>query len=352
MFDARTSPTSSSSSPSADPREDRGLTSTTPRLEVRQLRHAYGEREVLRGLSFSVAPGEVVGLLSPNGGGKSTALALLCGLLANRGGGQIVYEGRELAGIDRAYRAGLGVVFQHPSVDQKLSCRQNLHLALAMHGIFGEAAKRKIEEGLAIAGLSERGDEAGKTLSGGLLRRLDLVRAIAHDPHLLLLDEPTSGLDEGSFRSIWEAILELKKRRQMSIVVATHRPEEAARCDRLVIIHHGVAVADQSPAALVDEMREDMLQLQADDLEGLLAQLDPALAAGAYLDQGALKIPCEHGHEKVVRLVESLPAGRLRSVTLSRPNLGDVFLKLTGRSLDADIADTDGGEGQNAKTES
>lgn len=336
MFD----PVSSQSSP----RPEAASTLNTagranPRLEVRDLRHSFGEREVLRGLSFAVAPGEVVGLLSPNGGGKSTTLALLCGLLARQtnSGGQLHYEGRELQSIDRNYRRGLGVVFQHPSVDQKLSCRQNLQLALAMHGIFAAEAKRKIEEGLAIAGLSERGDEAGKTLSGGLLRRLDLVRAIAHDPQLLLLDEPTSGLDEGSFRSIWDAIFKLKAKRNLSILVATHRPEEAARCDRLVIIHNGVAVANERPAALIDAMREDMLQIQAEDLEGLLKQLDPSLASGAYLEQDTLKIPCVHGHEKVVRLVESLPAGRLRSVTLSRPTLGDVFLKLTGQSLDTDV---------------
>ena len=307
------------------------------RIELRDVHHRFGAREVLRGLNVIVRKGELVGLLSPNGGGKSTTLAILAGLLPLQHG-SIAHDGRTLARIDRKYRAQLGVVFQSPSVDQKLTSRQNLQLTLAMHGVHGEAAKQRARECLALAQLSDRADESARVLSGGLRRRLDLVRAIAHQPELLLLDEPTSGLDEVSFRAIWEAIRRLRDESGMSILVATHRPEEAAQCDRLIVIHEGVAVADATPTELVDRMRADMLRIEAENIDSLRTEIERTLQLETRIESGVLHVPCERGHELVVRLVESLPAGRLKTVTLARPTLGDVFLDLTGTSLETELA--------------
>ncbi len=317
-----------------------------PRLETRLkivgLRHAFGDRVVLDGVDLSVGHGEVVGLLGPNGSGKSTLLAIVAGLLA-RQQGEIEHEGRALTKPDAAFRSRLGVVFQQPSVDRRLTARENLQLALTMHGMGGRRAKAKVDGLLAAAGLADRADEVLDKFSGGMRRRIDLVRAVAHGPGLLLMDEPSSGLDEASFRRLWAHVDQIRQEQNVSVMVATHRPDEAARCDRLVIIDHGKVVAADTPDALIGSLADDTIAIVADEPEALGQLLEAELGVESQVSgPRELSVNCQQGHELIVRIVEAVPRGRIDAIGLRRPTLGDVFLRLTGHALDGELEEGEG----------
>ena len=308
-----------------------------PSLTVVGLGHRYGRRVALEDLALSVPAGAMVGLLGPNGSGKSTALAMLAGVLPIQRGAA-TWRGRD--GVDHAagslgYRARLGVVFQRPSLDAKLTAQQNLMLAARMHGIGGRVARERAAELLAWAGLTERAKDAVGTFSGGMARRLEIARALVHEPELVLLDEPTSGLDAASFERTWSLLGGLRRTHGVAVVLATHRPEEGALCDQLVVLDEGKVVRVDRPEALTKELAEDVVVLEGSDAEALATEVRAQFGLDARVDPqtGAVHVECARGHEVIVRLVEGLPKGRLEAVSLRRPSLADAFLKLTGRSL-------------------
>jgi len=310
-------------------------------MAARGLSFRYREREVLSGVDFEVRPGEIFGFLGPNGAGKSTLFSILAGLLSPASG-ELHIEGRR-AGGDPALRARTGVVFQAPSLDAKLSCEENLLLAAALFRVARDERRVRAAELLARFGLSERRREPAGRLSGGLRRRLELARALVHRPSLLLLDEPTTGLDAASFRSTWEHLAALRAGEGVTILLTTHKPEEAERCDRLAVLAGGRVGACETPAALRARVAGDVVELEADDPEALAAELRTRLGLEARVRRGAVAVERAAGHELVPRIVEAFPPGRLRSVTLRRPTLADAFLLLTGASLD------DAEEGAEAK---
>ncbi|MCB9475367.1 MAG: ABC transporter ATP-binding protein [Deltaproteobacteria bacterium] len=320
----------------------------TPRLSVRELRHAFGRNEVLNGLTFDVRPGEVFGMLGPNGSGKSTAMAILSGILPLQDG-RLLVDGTALTPNDRRWREDLGVIFQSPSLDAKLTAVENLKLAAALYGIKGADAKRRIDEQLAGVGLESRAKEPVGNYSGGMKRRLDIARALLHEPSILFMDEPTAGLDEASFRRAWERLDAMRQERGLTIILATHRPEEADKCDRLAILRGGKADLIDTPQALRERISTDMIALVADDLEPLRDQIRERFGLEALVDAGELLIECEKGHEIIPRLVEAFPEGRFKSVSLRQASLADVFLKITGFALDDDQpAAPDGSEAADA----
>ena len=200
------------------------LTAIEPRLAVRDLAFRHGEREVLRKVSFDVAPGEIVGLLGPNGAGKSTLLCILTGLL-RPDAGALILDGREVAPGARALRARMGVVFQAPSLDARLSALENLVLGGQLFGLSRAEAKARASDLLAAADLSARAREAAGKLSGGMRRRLDLARALVHRPSILLMDEPTSGLDAAAFAQTWQVVRALRQKEGLTVLLTTHRPD-------------------------------------------------------------------------------------------------------------------------------
>jgi ABC-2 type transport system ATP-binding protein len=311
-----------------------------PRLEIRDLRHRFGELKVLDGLSFRVQPGEIFGLLGPNGSGKSTTLRVLTGLLVPDAG-EISLDGEPVAPGGRRLRQRMGVVFQAPSLDLRLTARENLELSAALYGLPNEQAHERIEELLAFTVLRERASDLVRDLSGGMKRRLELARALLHEPSLLVMDEPTTGLDERFFRQTWERIEELRARRGLTVLLTTHRAEEAARCDRVAVVDNGQVIAEDGPEALRQRVAGDVLTIEARDPEGLCAELAERLALGCRVVDGRVVIEHERGHELIPRLVEALPVGRIDALSMHRPTLADVFVKLTGRSLRDEGAVTD-----------
>jgi ABC-2 type transport system ATP-binding protein len=304
-------------------------------LEVSGLSHRFGEVRVLNALGFRLARGEIFGLLGPNGCGKSTTLRVLTGLLVPDAG-EFKLLGQKVAPGGRELRQHMGVVFQSPSLDQRLSVRENLQLTAALWRQPRALAEQRVQQALEFAQLGERANSVVKEMSGGMRRRLELARALLLEPELLLLDEPTSGLDEPSFRRTWQRILELRERSQLSVLLTTHRAEEAALCDRVAVLNAGEVVAIDTPDALIAEVAGDVLTLEVAEPEPVVAQIERLFGLTARIADGKVLIERERGHELIPRLVEALPAGSIRSLSMHRPTLADVFVKLTGRSLGAD----------------
>ncbi len=308
-------------------------------LEAIDLTRRYGDRVAVDKLCFTVARGEVLGFLGPNGAGKTTAFSMLAGTLA-ADAGSIVLDGERMTPGARALRARMGVVFQHPSVDAKLTARENLAMGASLYGLVGRDAKDRVSWGLDLVGLGDRADDLVETYSGGMRRRLELARVLLHRPEVVLLDEPTQGLDVGATRRIWTQLLDLRKRESITILLTTHSPEEAEHCDRIVVLDKGRSIASGSPDELRAKVGGDVITIEAAEPEALVADLKARLGIDAKVVDDKVVFKQLRAHEAIPRLVEAFPDGRLRSVGMRAASIGDVFLELTGKSLDgADAED-------------
>ena len=222
-------------------------TAGAPALAVEGVSHAFGSRKVLDDVSFSVAPGEFALLLGLNGAGKTTLFSLITRLYYSTTGSIGVY-GHDIRREPLRPLVLIGVVFQQPTLDLDLTVEQNLFYHASLHGMSRAAARRRIEEELARAELADRRREKVRQLSGGQRRRVELVRALVHEPKLLLLDEPTVGLDVQSRRFLLEHVRRLCTERGVGVLWATHLVDEAAPDSRIVWLQRG-RVAAASPAA-------------------------------------------------------------------------------------------------------
>lgn len=305
---------------------------SAPRLAIEGLRVRRGERWVLTDVSFEVSPSEVFGILGPNGAGKTTVFHVLTGLLAPEAG-RIRLDGAEIQPGDRAFRSRIGVVFQAPALDPRLTARENLTLAARLYDVPRETARERIRDLLQRAELEARADEPIERFSGGMRRRVELARALVHDPPILILDEPTTGLDEGAFRRTWDHLLSLRRERGLTLLLTTHRPEEAERCDRLAILDRGRIVACDTPDRLRARVSGDLLLIEAADPHEVAAVVSERFQVDARVLDGKVVLERPRGHELVPRVVESFPEGSLRSVSMRRPGLGEAFLELTGHEL-------------------
>lgn len=299
---------------------------------------------VLDGLSLELRRGEVLGLLGPNGSGKSTALSLLSGLHLPESGQIRWHLDGDLSPTSHRARAAFSVVFQSPSLDNQLTARDNLLLAAQMRGLSRSAARTASDDLLTAFDLAARADDRVKTFSGGMKRRLDLARALIAAPQALLLDEPTAGLDEHAFRAFWRALETRRHTHALSIATATHRPDEAALCDRLLLVHRGKIVAGGKPADLVASLGEDLIEIGTAHAEDVAKELARSLSLTTRHDAAERQVTCEvpRGDDAahlLVKIVELFPRGHLDRISLKRPTLADVFAKITGERLDVEIAE-------------
>ncbi|HZS39113.1 MAG TPA: ABC transporter ATP-binding protein [Polyangia bacterium] len=313
------------------------MTQAVPFLRLDALTRRFGDRVAVDALTLDIARGEVFGFLGPNGAGKSTTFNLLTGLIA-ADGGRVLIDGEEAPPTDPRVRRRLGVVFQEPSLDEKLTGLENLKLGAALYGLSGAAAKRRIDEMLALVELTDRAREPVERYSGGMRRRLEVARVLLSDPEILIMDEPSRGIDQATQRRIWAQLIDLKQKRRLTILLTTHQPDEAEHCDRLAVLDAGRVIALGTPESLRQRVGGDVITVEAEAPEEVAAIFHAKLGLSpelARVIEGRLVIESPEGHQLIPRLVEQLPAGRLRSVGLRRPTLGDVFVKLTGRGLGA-----------------
>jgi ABC-2 type transport system ATP-binding protein len=307
----------------------------TSRLEVRDLKLSLGGRVILEGVSLSVAPGEILGILGPNGSGKTSLMRCITGLW-RPDHGSVWLDGALLDHRGRARRADIGVVFQEPSLDIKLTARENLILGAKLFGIGGREAARRADELLAFMELTDRKNDKVETFSGGMKRRLELARALASEPTALLMDEPTNGLDPIAFETTWQRFIALRKARDLSLLISTHRTDEAARCDRLLVFDRGRVVTSDTPENILGEIVGDVIVLETSYGEDLMTELHERFEVTPQLGRDEVLLRVERGHELIPRLVEAFPPGVFRSISLRKPSLADAFLQLTGHSLDDD----------------
>lgn len=219
-------------------------------LSVSKVAKSYGKIVALRDVSLSVGEGEFVALLGQNGAGKSTLLQLLTGLFSPDGG-SIIVLGHDLQRSAIKALREIGVVFQQPTLDLELSVSANLLFHTDLHGIDRRTARARIKEALTQFGLAERASDRAKALSGGNRRRVELARALLHEPRVLFMDEATVGLDPGSRRDLVAHIQRLKRERKLGILWTTHLVDEAEQADRLFVLHRGQLLYDGTPAGLV-----------------------------------------------------------------------------------------------------
>jgi ABC-2 type transport system ATP-binding protein len=309
------------------------MTLSLPAVEVDRLRHRYGERVALDDVSFAVASGEVFGLLGPNGGGKTTLFKIVSTLLFPSEGKVRVF-GDDVVGDPAAVRGRLGVVFQHPALDGRLTVEENLRHQGHLYGLSGRTLSDRIGEMLARVGLEDRRRDLVATLSGGLQRRAEVAKALLHRPQLLVLDEPSTGLDPAARRDIWQDLSALRREEGTSVILTTHLMDEAARCDRVAILDLGRLVALDTPEALTSAIGGDVVQVTTRDPRDLAGRVAARFGVRAEVVDGKVHIERNRAHEFIAELVESFP-GEIDAVTFGKPTLEDVFVHVTGRRMEA-----------------
>jgi len=308
----------------------------TPAVSIRGLTHHYGERRALAGIDLEIGRGEVFGLLGPNGGGTTTLFKVLATLTAPQAGTVTVFD-EALARAPERVRRRLGVVFQHPALDGKLTVLENLRCHAALYGLGAAEGRQRAEALLDRFGLADRAGEYVETLSGGLARRVELAKGLLHGPELLLLDEPSTGLDPGARRDFFEYLLQLRDRDGMTVVLTTHAMDEAERCDRIGFVHQGSLVAVGAPADLKADIGGDVVVIDALDPEQLRGRIQQRFGCEPRLVDRVLRVELPRGHEFVREVVEAFP-GDIRVVTFGKPTLEDVFVHLTGERFWSDAA--------------
>jgi len=305
-----------------------GSTASGSAIQLQALRHQYGDRVALAGVSLEVRPAEIFGLLGPNGSGKTTTFRILSTLMVPSGGRALIM-GHDVVREPALVRRNIGVVFQAQSIDIKLSAEENLMLVGHIYGLKGAVLKKRVSEMLSRVGLADRAKEKAQTFSGGMQRRLELAKGLLHHPSVLLLDEPTTGLDPGARRDLWQYLQILRHEERVTVLVTTHLMEEGERCDRLAIYANGNIVALGTPAELKSEIGGDVILLEAADPESLARRIGERFALHPTVLDHWVRLEIESGHRFVTEVVEAFP-GEIEGVSVHKPSLEDVFIRRTG----------------------
>ena len=297
-------------------------------IGVSGLSHAYGQRQAIRGLDLTVRSGEIFALLGPNGSGKTTLFRVLSTLMPIQKGEVEILSfdpRRHLLEI----RSRIGVVFQAPSLDRKLTVSENIRHQAALYGVVGSELKRREADMLDQLGLSQRAREITETLSGGLRRRVELAKGMIHQPQLLILDEPSTGLDPGARSDLWNYLQRLRDEMGVTVVLTTHLLEEADRADRIAILNEGELVACDSPDALRGSVGGDSITIECEKAAQLADAIRGKFSVTPQVVEGSVRFEQSDGHQWIARIVEAFP-DRIQSIRLGKPSLEDVFIQKTG----------------------
>ena len=303
-------------------------------IEVENLSFAYGERLALNRVSVDVQRGAIFGFLGPNGGGKTTLFSILTTLLPVQDG-EVSVLGFDLQKQGSEYRQQIGVAFQTPSLDRRLTVLENLNSQGCLYGISGRTLDDRTSELLGRFGIADRSNDIVDTLSGGLKRRAELAKCLLHRPSLLLLDEPSTGLDPGARHDLWSVLEELRSNDGVTIAVTTHLMEEAERCDSLALLDRGQIVAQGSPSKLRGELPGEQITIVADHPELLAARVSESLGISVQRIGETLRIQSLEGQRVVQGILDEFGAD-VRSISLGRLTLEDVFMQKTGRRFSED----------------
>jgi len=300
-------------------------------IRVKGLVKDYGEFRAVHGIDFDVRSGEVFGFLGPNGAGKTTTIKMLCTLLKPTEGEASV-GGHNVLEDPMAVRKSIGIVFQEPTLDDRLTARENLKFHGILYGMNGDFLKRRIDEVLSLVELGEKAENRVKTFSGGMKRRLELARGLMHTPRILFLDEPTLGLDPQTRVHIWDYLRALKKARSLSLFLTTHYLDEAENCDRIAIIDHGKIVALDTPSGLKALVHGDMVTMKTGDDARAREFIKERYGIDAKIEENGFRVEVPSAEEWLPKFFGEAPVP-VERLNLHRPTLEDVFIKLTGREI-------------------
>ena len=313
-----------------------GAPDPTAAISVRGLVRRFGDFEAVSAVDFDVERGQIFGFLGPNGAGKSTTIKMLCTLLEPTAGRALV-AGRDVMRERLEVRRRIGLVFQDPTLDVYLTAEENLRFHAELYGVPRREIRGRIGNVLEVTGLTERASGLVGTFSGGMKRRLEIARGLLHMPRVLFLDEPTIGLDPQTRASIWEYVGELRATREITIFLTTHYMDEAENCDRIAIMDSGRIVVEGPPEHLKAEVGTDRVRISTADDAATIAALRERFGLEAGVHEGEVLFHVADGELFVPRLFAELGVP-IRSVSVARPSLDDVFMSWTGRT----IRDTEG----------
>ncbi|MBI2824858.1 MAG: ATP-binding cassette domain-containing protein [Planctomycetia bacterium] len=295
---------------------------------VSGLVYRYGQRLALDDVSLSIDQGEVFAFLGPNGGGKTTLFRLLSTLIPVQSG-EIEILSLDAARQAHQVRRRIGVVFQAPSLDRKLTVAENLWQHARLYGLSGKVFQERRREMLLRFGLADRAGDLVETLSGGLRRRVELAKGLLHRPQLLLLDEPSTGLDPGARADLWEYLHRVRAEDGVTVVLTTHLLEEADKADRLAIMNAGRVVALDTPERLRSMVGGDTISIETPEPAALAASIRERFGREVTVVDGRVRFEQPDGPQWVARLATEF-AGRIQSITVGKPTLEDVFIAKTG----------------------
>jgi ABC-2 type transport system ATP-binding protein len=301
-------------------------------ISVENITHQYDSRVALSNVSFQVAPGEIFGLLGPNGGGKSTVFRILSTMMVPTSGRAMV-AGVDVARQPAEVRRRIGVVFQTQSLDKALTVEENVRSQGHLHGLSGKPLQERMQHVMKRLGILDRRNDLVEKLSGGLKRRVEIAKALLHHPVVLLMDEASTGLDPSARRELWQYIEELREREGVTILLTTHILDEADRCDRLVLLHQGRIVAEGTPADLRSRIGGDVVVLESENAASLGERIQARFGVRPSVVDGSLRVELANGHRFITEVVEAFP-GQIESVQLKKPTLEDVFVHETGAHIE------------------
>jgi ABC-2 type transport system ATP-binding protein len=308
-------------------------------IETSQLTRKFGSFTAVDRLNITVESGEIFGLLGPNGAGKTTSISMLCTLLKPSSGTAKV-NGFDIVKEAMQVRKSIGIVFQDPSVDDRMTGRENLLMHANLYGVPTSEQNDRINSVLKLVELDERADDLTRTYSGGMRRRLELARGLIHYPKVLFLDEPTIGLDPQTRDHVWRYIRDLKEAHDITVVLTTHYMDEADRLsDRIAIMDYGKIIALDTSSKLKETLEGDVITVKADNLEALLSIITEKMGLQkAQIVDDALEITVQNGKSLLPRIVDMATQNKIyvESIRLREPNLEDVFLHYTGRTIRPD----------------
>ncbi|MBN2110816.1 MAG: ATP-binding cassette domain-containing protein [Methanosarcinaceae archaeon] len=315
-------------------------------IHTEKITKRYGRVTAVDGVDITVEKKELFGLLGPNGAGKSTLIGLLSTMLRPTSGNAQVW-GHDIRTDSTKVRKSIGVVFQDTTLDQKLTGRENLDLHGRLYGLPKKLRHRRIDEVLELVELSGRADEIVQKYSGGMMRRLEIARGLMHYPNVLFMDEPTLGLDPQTRNHIWDYIKELNREKNITIILTTHYMEEADRlCNRLAIVDHGKIITTGTPSELKSSLGGDILTLELATGKDATKLMEHYTAKSSTdrisASENTVQITTADGERAIPDVLKATSrlGLEIRSVSLHKPTLDDVFLHYTGKGIRDSDADT------------
>jgi ABC-2 type transport system ATP-binding protein len=305
-------------------------------IETMGLTRRFNNMTAVDDVNLTVDQGEIFGLLGPNGAGKSTFISMLCTILKPTSGTAKV-EGYDIVSQASDVRRSIGIVFQDPSIDDKLTGMENMELHADLYNVPRDVMQSRIDEVLKLVELKDRASNFVNTYSGGMKRRLEIARSLIHYPKVLFLDEPTVGLDPQSRDHIWNYIKDLKERENITIILTTHYMEEADKlCDRIAIIDKSKIIALDTPQNLKSKLSGETIVIETSDNKLLSEKLsERKLVDNIMVTEKELILTVINAHTALARIVElAVSIGvYVDNITIKEPDLNAVFMYFTGREI-------------------